>query len=403
MKLKIGFPKRILWIIFLLLSIAVLTVFLQRVVTSRYAFGADFSIYWNAGKGLFVEHINPYSTEITERIQQGIYGRLALPTEDQVRYAYPPFSLLSILPSVWFTYDWAQAYWMAFNIILLFFSVAAALRKPKIWIIGLLIFFYPVVRGIILGQFAFLISSLLILSLGLIFYQKIKDTTSQLLCGVIFAFTTMKPQLVWPVLLFVALYAFRNRLWGIAKGYALGIVVFAGIGWALLPGWVAQWGALIKDYVGYVPIKPILGEWAVFFGLDWEAGWIKSISIGLCVIISLLSAIRWWRNKESGLTFLTWLILFGQLINVNPNSMLSDQLIFLVPLLFWLNQADFSLPSKLICWLLFIIVPWGIFLLNFSGKEPFEVASSLALLFLIWFVYLRVYPLFTKRLDFHTS
>jgi membrane protein YdbS with pleckstrin-like domain len=182
-------------------------------------------------------------------------------------------------------------------------------------------------------------------------------------------------------------------LWGIAKGYALGIVVFTSISWGLLPDWVNQWMSLIKDYIGYVPIKPILGEWVILFGLNWGDLWVKSVGIGLCMAISIFMAIRWWRHKDNEIAFLSFLILFGQLINVNPNSMLSDQLIFLAPLLFWLNQKEYFWPTRLTFWILFISVPWGIFLLNFSGKEPFEVASSLTLLFLIWFVYLLVCPL----------
>jgi hypothetical protein len=58
----------------------------------KNAVGADFFIFWNAGKAIFLEHKSPYLPEITLRIQMGIYQHPATPDQDQVAFAYPPYS-----------------------------------------------------------------------------------------------------------------------------------------------------------------------------------------------------------------------------------------------------------------------------------------------------------------------
>ncbi|MEJ2211761.1 MAG: hypothetical protein P8129_22375, partial [Anaerolineae bacterium] len=66
--------------------------------TSRYPGANDFYSRWVGGCTLLREGLNPYSDEVTLRIQQGMYGRPALPDEDQVAFAYPLYSLLFFFP-----------------------------------------------------------------------------------------------------------------------------------------------------------------------------------------------------------------------------------------------------------------------------------------------------------------
>jgi hypothetical protein len=70
-----------------------------------------------------------------------------------LRYAYTPFSLLVIAPEVEMSYPWAEVLWMAFSSVLIFAAVYSVIKRPPIWMVAGLIFFYPVSRSIILDSF----------------------------------------------------------------------------------------------------------------------------------------------------------------------------------------------------------------------------------------------------------
>ena len=80
-----------------------------------------------------------------------------------------------------------------------------------------------------------------------------------------------------------------------------------------------------------------------------------------------------------------WLILEVQLVNPNPNSLLSDQIVFLLPLLVWSMQSSVRNWMKGGWWVAFVIVPWALFAIYLQGKEPYQAASGLALVFTLWF------------------
>lgn len=368
-----------------LISICLLTIGFKLAVTSTISFGADFSIYWQAGKALFLRGVSPYDSATTDLIQKGIYGRLAKPNEDQVRFAYPPFSLLAVLPAVRMSYPWAQAYWMAFNLVLVFAAVWKVCKKPSLWILLGLIFFYPVSRGIILGQFALLIGSGLLFSYGLLHEINPTSHSKQWVAGILLALCAMKPHLTGLIILFFILDSLQKHEWRVLAGLAAGIGIFAGISWVMVPTWVSDWIRLIFAYIGYVPIQPILQTWLTAFGLNGSSIWLKTGLILLAFLMSFFILTAWWKKQLPDYIALGWLVLISQLVNPNPNSVLSDQVVFLLPLLIWLNNQTVKRWLKAVVWGAFVLIPWVLFGVFFHGKEPYEVASGLALIFTIWF------------------
>jgi hypothetical protein len=368
-----------------LFSFAFLMVGLKLLVTSAMSFGADFSIYWQAGRAIVLRGISPYAESTTQLIQQGIYGRLAHAGEDQVRYAYPPYSLLVIFPSAFFPYPWAQAYWMAFNLVLLFLAVLSQNKRPPVWMIGTLVFFYPVSRGVILGQFALILGSSLLL-IHMLLNRESPSKGALWGAGILMAWAAMKPHLTGLILLFYFLDSIHKRRWSVLYGLAAGIVLFAGISWLLVPTWVTDWIHLIRDYVGYVPNQPILGSWLALLGIDFSALWLK-LGLGIVALgLTVWVLIGWWRGKLPDFLALGWLILEVQLVNPNPNSLLSDQIVFLLPLLVWNMQSLEKTWVKGIWWAAFVIVPWTLFAIYLQGKEPYQAAAGLAFVFALWFI-----------------
>ncbi|MHC1740742.1 MAG: glycosyltransferase family 87 protein [Anaerolineaceae bacterium] len=369
-----------------IIAFGLLMVGFKTLVTSAISFGADFSIYWQAGRALVMHGVSPYDPSTTATIQQGIYGRLAKPGEDQVRYAYPPYSLLVILPTVALTYPWAQAYWMAFNIVLIFAAVIAVKKRPPIWLLAGLIFFYPVSRGIILGQFALMLGAILIVVYGLLHSEQAASTAKQWLAGILLAFCLMKPHFSGLVIIFFLFEVIHKRQWKVIAGFGVGAVFFAGISWILVPTWIADWIRLITDYVGYVPNQPILGIWLDVVGINWSLGWVKILLVFFTVVISTLATFKWWKKGLPDYLFLGWLILISQLLNPNPNSLLSDQIIFFLPLLIWIIKPMARKWVKILTWEGFVIIPWILFGNYLQEKEPYEVASGLALVYFLWLI-----------------
>lgn len=355
------------------------------VVTSHYSFGADFSTFWQAGHALFIRGINPYDSSVTETIQYGIYGRLATSFEDQVGYVYPPFSLLAVLPTAWMSYPWAQSYWMAFNLVLLFIGIKVATKKPPLWLFASVIFFYPVSRGIILGQFSLMIGAMLLIAYALLCREN-PSNLQQWMAGGLLAWCSMKPQLVILILGFFLLVVIQRKLWRAFIGFFAGAVFLLGISWIFVPTWFTDWIKLITAYVGYVPIQPILGEWLKGVGLNWSATWLTITLLIIGISGTIFLVLGWWKKKVPDYALIGWLFLIGQLVEPNPYSLASDQIVFLLPLVLWITNGKGQIWFKEIIWGLFVVLPWLFFMLNFQGKEPYAVASGLAMIFFLWWM-----------------
>jgi hypothetical protein len=384
-------------LLILVVCFAVLMVGFKVLVTSSNPLGADFSIYWTAARQLFLHQVSPYDPATTEKIQMGIYGRLAKPTEDQVRYAYPPFSLLAVLPSAGMTYPWAEAYWMALNLVAVVLGVLAVNRKPPVWLLAGLVFFYPVSRGVILGQFALLIGAGLMMAYGILNGDRPPARLNQWLSGILLAWCAMKPHLSGVVIAFIVLQSIRRRQWRVLAGLFTGGMALALISWIWVPTWVGDWIKLIFAYVGYVPIKPILGSWLAMFGIDWVTLWVRILLGAIALGITFWLFSFWWKKRLPDFLPLGWLILVNQLVNPNPNSLLSDQIVFLIPLLIWLCQEQGIKWVRIITWWGFVLIPWILFGMFFAGKEPYAVASGLALIYLIWWLFCFCFMIFQKR------
>ena len=381
------------------ISLCLLTVGFKFAVTSAISFGADFSIYWQADKALFQRGVSPYDPSTTAIIQQGIYGRPAKPSEDQVRYAYPPFSLLAVLPATGMTYPWAQAYWMALNLVLIFVALLAVKKRPPVWLLAGLVFFYPVSRGVILGQFALIIGASLVIVYGLLWSKVSHSPAKQWLAGILLAWCAMKPHLSGLIILFFLLDCLHKKQWRVFAGLAVGGIFFAGISWILVPTWVSDWIKLISDYAGYVPIQPILKSWLAALGLDWSATWLELSLILAGAGLTVWILIGWWKKRLPDFLVLGWLVLLSQLVNPNPNSLLSDQIVFFLPLVIWLNQSSVKAWIRGAIWGAFVLAPWALFGLYFQGKEPYAAASGLGLLFAIWLAGLFLAQFVNKKSD----
>jgi hypothetical protein len=384
-------------ILFTLFVFCLMTVGFKVAVTSVTAFGGDYYNYWQSGRAVFIHGVSPYDPSTTQIIQQGIYGGLARPEDDQLAFVYPPFSLILVLPVVGQSYAWAQAYWIAFNLVLVFIAALVLYKKPQFWWIASLVLFYPISRSVILGSFSLMIGAGCMLAYGLLNYKESPAQWKQYLAGLLLAWCAMKPQLSWIIIIFIILQSLQRREWSVLTGLAGGGLILAVISWILVPTWVSDWLNAIFNYVGYVPNQPIFINWINLLGIRWESPWVKLATTLIVVSGTLLILLYWWKGYFPDFLALGWLILINQLVNLNPYSMLSDQIVFLIPLILWMRRSDTNAWVRFLTWFSFVLIPWMLFAINFTGKEPYVVASGLALLYVVWWTAILINFLIKRR------
>ena len=202
---------------------------------ASYAFGGDFYPIWMTGRELLLHGTNPYTPEMTRKIQIGLYGRTmdprrpADPPADYRAYSYPLYADLLAAPLLPLGFDAVRVVLglvlpvlTAASLVLWLraFRLRASTRTLAIAIILLLVS-YPVLEGLYAQQAGLVVGALLALSAALMARERF------FLAGVLLACASVKPQLVWllaPGLLLWACSDFRRR-----KGLALGFVLTLGI------------------------------------------------------------------------------------------------------------------------------------------------------------------------------
>jgi hypothetical protein len=261
---------------------------------------------WLGTRELLKHGRNPYSPEITREIQQGYYGRPLDPSrasdprsnepKDQQGFAYPVYIVFLLAPTVDLPFDLVQIAFRWTLIALAAASVCLWLRALR-WKISfgwvlilavLMVGWLPMVQSIKLQQLSLLVAALLAacaacLSTGWLF-----------LAGGLLALATIKPQLAWPVVLWLLAWAvsdWRSRR-RFVFGFALIMLPLLGGAELILPGWLRMFFAAIRQYHQYTQNQSVL---AVLFG---------SIVGRILEVVSVLACALCLRNarRESATT-----------------------------------------------------------------------------------------------------
>jgi hypothetical protein len=283
----------------LLIAVILLDVYVTYVFfTSKFPGANDFYSRWAGGRAFLVDGLNPYSAEVTRRIQLGMYGHLAEEGADQVAFAYPLYTIylffpLSLIPS----YPQAQALWQVILELALLLAVFFTFRiyrwQPKPWLLVSTclwsILFYPGARSIILGQFAIVVFAFIALALWAI--KESKD----ILAGVCLALSTIKPQMVFLLIPLLLLWAIYHRRWRVVGSFTISMIVLVLSSLLLVPTWIADFFTWVSKYPSYTAIgSPI---WTLTHSFFPQLGTPGEIVISLLVLGHLLYN---WRGAVNG-------------------------------------------------------------------------------------------------------
>src|SRR5579872_1460005 len=260
---------------------------------------------WLGARELLLHRRDPYSPDITREIQQGYYGRVLDPSRpndprDQQAFAYPLYVVFVLAPTIGLPFAVVQRIFLYFLVAFTAASVLLWLRalnwhlslnSKLIWIV-LVLGSFPAMQGFKLQQLTLLVAGLIALSMAALSSGRLAWA------GIALAVASIKPQLVFLVVLWLCIWVFgnwrqRRRLfWSMALS-AAALVVGAEI---LLPSWIQEFRAASTAYYQYTG-----GGRSV---LDVLLSPIAGRVVSACLVIALLIALwRWRRAPETSLEF----------------------------------------------------------------------------------------------------
>lgn len=361
--------------------------------------GTDFFIYYAAGRNIITKGLSPYDENVGEESQLAVLKRPALENEDQLRFVYPPYALIPILPLVSLPFPLAQAAWMAFGFLVLSISFALAFQKPPVWLVASLLVLYPIFFGFLLGNFDILIISLIFLLVGKVPRLQFENTAGQVFLGICLAWITVKPQFTWFYVLFCLLFAFKNNLRILLISFAGGVAGFLVFSFMLVPNWVNEWINRVLLYPSYtggnISITPLL---KLFLSPEFFPVIYLICFFALFGILFLLFK-KWYAGKIASLPVFA----FGGFITFffHPHGNSYEQLTFLIPVILWILQmARKYQRTAILNWIILVCLSWIIFAISRFGFIPEAGTNGLYLFYIIWLIFgLLLPPRFLKGLE----
>lgn len=222
---------------------------------------------WLGTRDLLLFHRNPYSREVTLEIQEGYYGRRLDPTrpndpKDQQSFAYPVYVVFLLGPLVGIPFPVLMIgfYWLLALLtaasVWVWFRVMRW-RLPWTWVavcIVLTIGSFPAVQGIKLQQLSLLVAALLAATMACVAGRFL------FFGGMLLALATIKPQLAWPLVAWLLLWAVSDwrRRRKLVLGFGLVMVLLLAGAEIILPGWWRMFAAAIGQYREYTHSQSVM-------------------------------------------------------------------------------------------------------------------------------------------------
>jgi len=232
---------------------------------------------WVGTRELLLNRQNPYSSDVSHKIQIGFYGHPIEqsydrpPSEivDEQRFVYPVYVVFLLAPTVHVDFTVLQACAPVVLGALTAISVWLWLgvlrwRPPPLVIAALALFVVSspqIAQGLRLRQFGLFVAFLVAAAVWCLTRNRL------FLAGVLLALATIKPQMLTLCLAWFLIWTLGDwkKRWPLATGFiaALGLLVAAGE--LLVPGWPQDFLSGVAAYRKYFPttspVRLILGDW----------------------------------------------------------------------------------------------------------------------------------------------
>ncbi|HME34404.1 MAG TPA: glycosyltransferase family 87 protein [Candidatus Sulfotelmatobacter sp.] len=321
--------------------------FMPRVVAVRtanglgngYSFGNDFYQVWLTSREWLRHGSDPYSLEMTQKIQIGLYGRPLDPTRptdpvDRRVFPYPVYADLLFWPAAEFPFAPLRVAVVCVLAALTFASVPLWLRVldwrlGAKWITVILLLTmssYPALEALFAAQLGLLVAFLLAASLVALRRGRF------LLAGILMAISTIKPQVTVLAIVYFLIWSAHD--WRVRGRFCLGffttLTLLVGASLAAMPHWIQSWTHTILAYRHYTR-PPLVTEVLTSPLGPRLAGPATFLLTAASIVIAILLA---WRNRAAACgSFAFWmtltLLLSITTITILPGQAIYDHLILL--------------------------------------------------------------------------
>jgi len=228
---------------------------------------SDLYPHWIGARELLLHGRDPYSPEVTREIQQGYYGRPLDPAvpgdpRDQQGFAYPVYVAFYLAPTIHLPFELVRQGFFGVLLGLTLATVPLWLRvlhwSVPVWEqVSLMVFTVgslTVVQGLKLQQMTLLVVALLAVAMALL------ASDCPIAAGIALALTTIKPQLVWLLLLCLMIWTladWRSRYrW--AASFLMTMAILCVASEWYLPHWISRFVEAMRRYVNYTDAVSIL-------------------------------------------------------------------------------------------------------------------------------------------------
>ena len=315
---------------------------------------------WLGARELLLHGRNPYGDDIARESQIGYYGRAldhsrSTDPEDREAFAYPVYVVFLLAPFVHLSFH--NVHWILLALTAL--SAVLWLRALRWRLSGLeslacaalLISSVPGLQAIKLQQLTLLVAALLAAAAAAVVGRQL------VLAGVLLAVSTIKPQLAWPLVLWLLVWTLsdwrRRRNLAISFGSTM-FVLLVGAEW-ILPGWLRMFVEAIRQYHQYTHNLSVL---------DADFGFI----LGPVVAAAALLASAWqlWKLRKADADHLTFAyalaLVMALTVLIVPMIAPYNQVLLFPTVLYLLRRGCPSRPRALrfayAAWALVLAMPW---------------------------------------------
>ncbi len=221
----------------------------------HYPAGQQFMQLYKPAVAFLKEGFGPYSREALTRVQVGVYGREALPTEFAYALDVPFHLFVLFLPfGLIQDADLALAIWMLFiEIVVLLLpwyilktAEIEVSRRAFLIIMLAFVFYAPVFFSLLQGSLAPLAFFALIAAL-----QAIQRESDEL-AGALLALSFLRVEWlgIFSVILF--LWAITQKRWRVLVGFAMALILLNILAFIFLPAWVLDFlRAVLRNWISF--------------------------------------------------------------------------------------------------------------------------------------------------------
>ena len=382
---KYSYPLLYFFIFLLLLFLLSVGTYLS---TSDNIFGNDFYVFHSAARALFIDGISPFSEQVETANQFAIYGRPSFPGENLMTFSYPPYALLPFVPLVLLPLKWAQSIWISFLFtLLLILPILSYPRIPR-WALATAFLLYPITFSLILGNFAILLGTLILFILGYLLNSQHHSLKTDFIVGALLSFCTIKPQFSALFIIFILLFALRNKRWRMIQSFFISLLSLIAFSFILLPTWPIEW---YHQLIRYSESNQAIPHITIFLQLFTSQSTANILAIILTFLIFLILAWmlrKWWNGSLSSIKILAFIGCLTYFIH--PRTVSYEQIVFLVPFLVWIfsNTPNTPALTKITFYFSAIFVSWAGFFASKAGWESLFPLEWIFLFYLVWMVYL---------------